>query len=146
MYDNTTTADGDFVTAFTGLDASTRLASSDPSSLVYDPSGLVWPLEPSAYSWIDVNKPYFKIGNDSSLAFENKNLGQEFQLLFNLDVSTTAPYTILLKSASDGTMTNLSVTYADAPNTWIKLITTSWDVSYGPTWTVKQYGGTYTIS
>lgn len=145
LYENTTTADADFVNAYVGGDASTRLATSDPSSTLYDPSANVWPLEPSAYSWVDVNTPYIKINNDSSIAFQNDNLGQEFQLLFNLDVSTTGPYTILVDS-SEGGQSNLVVDYNDASACWIKLITTAWDVSYGSTWTVKQYGGTYTIS
>lgn len=147
LYDNTTTADGDFVTAYTGGDASTRLATSDPSSASYDPSvGIYWPLEPSAYSWIDVNKPYFKISNDVSIAFQNDNLGQEFELLFDLDVATTADYNVLLQSTSEGPASQLNVSYSDASAAWVKLITVAYDVSYGPTWVVKQYGGTITIS
>lgn len=140
LYDNTTTIDSDFVNAFTGEDASTRIATSEAST------NYIWPYEPSAYSWVDVNQSYFKIGNDSSYGFQNNNLGQEFRLIFDTDVLTTSPYTVLLESSIGGSI-NLSVSYSDASNgTWVKLITTSWDASYGPTWTVKEYGGTISIS
>jgi len=144
LYENYTTVDSDFVTYFTGSTVTTRLATSDPSSASYvDSSTLVWPFEPSTYSWVDVQTPYIKISNDVSYGFQNDNLGQEFRLLF--DGSGASPFTILLESSTGGEI-NLSVTAADASATWIKLITTAYDVSNGPTWTVKEYGGTYTIS
>ena len=155
LYENTTTADADFVNIYTGGDASTRdaipfLNIEDSSAL--DASVYNWPYEPSTFSWIDVNKPYYKINNDVSIAFQNNNLGQEFQIIFNLDVSTTNPYTILLGSSIDpcigdasiGIQT-LSVTYSDASIAWIKLITVSYDSSMGPVWVVKQSGGSYSI-
>jgi hypothetical protein len=41
----------------------------------------------------------------------------------------------------------LNVDYTDASEgTWIKLINIAFDASWGPTWIVKQSGGTYTIS
>jgi len=141
LYDNFTTADSEFVTVFTGGDSSTRIATSETSTNV------IWPLEPSAYSWIDVNQPYFKISNDVSMAFNVNNLGQEFQVIFDVDVLTTSPYTILMQSTSEGPLKHLQVDYNDASTgTWLKLIMTAWDASWGPTWTVKQSGGTYTIS
>jgi len=142
LYENTTTADGDFVNAYTGLDTSTRLAYTDPSSAAYDPSVMIWPMEPSAYVWIDVQTPYMKINNDSSYGFQNDNLGQEFQILFDLDVSTESPYNVLLQSTSEGPVSQLQVSFADASNgAWVKLITVAWDASYGPTWVIKQHGG-----
>lgn len=139
LYDNTTTIDSDFVNAYTGIDASTRIATSEAST------NYIWPYEPSAYSWVDVNQSYFKIGNDASYGFQNNNLGQEFRVIFNTDVSTTSIYTLLLESSIGGSI-NLTVDYADADLTWVKLITTAWDASYGPTWTVKEYGGSILIS
>jgi len=146
LYANYTTVDSDFVTYFNGADVLTRLATSDPSSASYiDASTTVWPLEPSAYSWVDVQTPYIKINNDASYGFQNNQTGLEFRLLFNLDVSTTSPYTILVDS-SEGGHQNLVIDYTDAASTWIKLITTSYDASYGPTWTIKEYAGNYTLS
>ncbi|HPI81765.1 MAG TPA: hypothetical protein PK122_00830 [Candidatus Paceibacterota bacterium] len=140
LYQNTTTADLDFVTSYLGADVSTRVST-------WDPSVAVWPQEPSAYSWVDVNTPYIKIGNDASYGFQNNNIGQEFQIVFDLEMATTDPYTILLQSASTGPVKVLNIDYADASaGTWIKLINIAYDASWGPTWIVKQSGGTYTIS
>lgn len=138
-YDNYTTVDAAFIDSFNGDDTTTRIAAVDASGFS------TWPLEPSAYTWIDVQTPYIKIDNDASYGLQNDVVGQEFRLLFNTDVSTTAPYTILVDS-SEGGEQNLAVLFTDASTTWIKLITTAWDASYGPKWTVKEYGGTYTIS
>ena len=158
-YNNTTTIDGDFTSTYNGNDVSTRLATSDPSSLarwrpsdgsiLIDPSTTLWPLEPSAYSWVNIVTPYIKITNDVSYGLQNNNLGQEVRIIFNLDVSTTAPYTILMAitDVSEGTEQVLAVDYNDASTgTWIKLITIGWDASAGPSWIVKESGGTYTIS
>jgi len=146
LYQNYTTVDSDFVTYFNGGDVTTRLATSDPSSSSYiDASTISWPLEPSVYSWVDVQTPYIKINNDSSYGFQNDQIGLEFRLLFNEDVVSTSPYTILLNS-SEGGVQNLSVEYSNVSDTWIKLIATSYDASYGPTWTIKEYAGNYTIS
>jgi len=137
LYQNTTTADIDFVNTYIGDNTSTRSA--------YDSS--IFPLESSAFVWVDVNKPYIKIGNDSSYGFENNNIGQEFQIVFNTDTSNNGPYTILLQQQSSLTSTKkLVVEYDDASaGTWIKLISISYDPTWGHTWAVKQYGGKYTI-
>jgi hypothetical protein len=146
LYNNYTTIDSEFVTAYNGADVSTRIATGDTSTK------LIWPYEPSTYSWIDVNKPYYKIGNDASYGFQNENLGQEFQLIFDTSVTTLAPYTILLESFLDASLADasigiksLKVDYADASAAWIKLITVAFDASYGPTWVVKEFGGNYLI-
>lgn len=140
LYQNTTTADLDFVTSYLGADVSTRVST-------WDPSVVVWPQEPSAYSWVDVRTPYIKISNDASYGFQNNNIGQEFQIIFDLDVLTADDYTILLQSTSEGPVKTLRVSLPDASEgTWIKLINIAFDASWGPTWIVKQSGGTYTIS
>lgn len=139
LYGNITTIDSDFVNAFNGDDVSTRIATSEAST------NYIWPYEPSAYSWVNVNQPYFKIGNDVSYGFQNNNLGQEFRVIFNTEVSTTSPYTLLLESSTGGTI-NLTVNSSDADLAWVILITTAWDASFGPTWTVKEYGGSILIS
>ena len=139
-YNNTTTVDIDFTTTFNNSDVSTRASTADSST------NPIWPMEPSAYTWVDVQTPYIKINNDSSYGFQNSTVGQEFRILFNTDVSTENPYNILIDSSYGGQQ-NLVISYADASNgTWIKLITTAYDVSYGPTWTIKEYAGTYTLS
>jgi hypothetical protein len=155
LYNNTTTADLDFVNSYNGSDVVTRLATSDPSSLIrwrpldgsilVDSSTTLWPLEPSAYLWVDVQTPYIKIGNDASYGFQNNNISQEVQIIFNLDVSTASPYRILLQSTSEGPIKTLEVNYNDASAFWVKLISVAFDASYGPTWVVKQSGGSYNI-
>jgi len=139
LYDNYTTADAEFVQYYLGGDVSSRVASSDASS------NYIWPYEPSSYTWVDVNTPYIKIGNDASYGFQNNNIGQEFRLLFDSSLATAAPFTVLLESSTGGSV-NLTVTAAASSATWIKLITVLWDASYGPTWVVKEYAGTYTIA
>lgn len=130
LYSNITTADSDFVTVYNGVDASTRIA--DPSTL-----------ENQDFAYIDVNKPYYKISNDSSIAFLSDNLGQQFQLIF--DPSTIAPFNILLDPSYNGSYKTLQVTAADSSATWITLIAIEYDASWGTTWVIKQYGGTYSI-
>ena len=145
-YDNTTTADGDFVTAYNGNDVSTRLATSDPSSAAYiDSSTVVWPLEPSAYSWVDVITPYIKIDNDVSYGLQNITIGQEVALIF-ADPPAGAGDFIVLMDASEGGESVMTVTAADASAASIKLITVEWDASYGSKWVVKEPSDTYTIT
>lgn len=143
LYQNSTTADLDFVNSYNGADVTTRVSTSPVA--ITDVS--IWPFEPSTYSWVDVQTPYIKIGNDASYGFQNNNIGQEFQIIFDLNMDTTDSYNILLQSASTGPVKTLKVDYNDASSgTWIKLINIAYDVSYGPIWIVKQAGGTYTIS
>lgn len=137
LYQNTNTADLDYINTYNGADASLRIA--------HDAS--IWPAELNSYSWFDLNKSYVKINNDSSIAFQNMNLGQEFQLIFNVNVPTRSPYNILMQSDQSGPIKKLKVDYNDASTgVWIKLINVAYDPSYGPTWVVKQSGGNYTIS
>lgn len=139
LYDNITTADATFVNTYNGEDVSTRVATSEAST------NYIWPYEPSSYSWVDVNVPYIKITNDVSYGFTTNNIGQEFRLILDTNTSTTSPYTILLESSIGGTK-NLQVANSDAEKTWLKLIAVGYDVSKGPKWVVKEYGGDYTIN
>lgn len=138
LYENYNTADLDFVTAYNGPDASSRIATSEAST------NWIWPYEPSTYSWVDVLKPYYKISNDVSVAFQSNNISQEFQLMFDTSTALTSPYTILLESSIGGQV-NLNVNFSDAPTTWIKLVAVAYDSSFGPKWAVKQHGGNYSI-
>ena len=134
LFENTTTIDKDYYNEFAGEDVSTRAA--DPS---------VW--ENTAFSYVDVNQPYFKIANDSSLAFLSDQLGQEFQLIFDPCTNGSTDYTVMMDPCTNaGAVSILTVTVADAPTTWIKLIATEWDASFGTTWSLKQFGGTFTIT
>jgi hypothetical protein len=134
-YENTTTIDSDYYNTYDASAATTRDAS------------IIGSLENSLFEYINVNSPYYKITNDVSTAFKASSLGQEIQLIF--DISTnTAPFNVLLDPSIDGTFKTLSVSYTDASNggTWIKLIAIEYDASWGTTWTVKQFGGTFTIA
>ena len=148
LYDNFTTADAEFVTAFTGDDASTRAATEfldveDSSAL--DASVYNWPYEPSTFRWIDTNQPYYKIGEDASYGFQNDNLGQEFRIIFPTDTSY-GTFNVLLASTVDPSVGDASVgitqlqIYGDTSIGYLKLITTSYDASMGPTWTIKEFG------
>jgi len=139
-YENYTTVDKEWVDTWNGGDVSTRI----PSSYASLSDASIWPIEASTYEWKNVIKPYYKLGNDVSYGFQNNVVGQEFQIMFNHDVSTGQQYRILME-ASIGGILNLYVNYQDASTTYVKLITTSFDASYGPTWTVKSYQGNYTI-
>ena len=134
LYENYTTSDTDFVNAYNGIDTSTRVAT-DVS---------VWPYEPSTYSWIDIQTPQIKINNDVSYGLSSNNIGQEVRVILNTDVSTSSIYTILIDSSLGGEKV-LTVTYANAPKTWLKLIMVAYDASNGPDWVVKEYGGDYTL-
>ncbi len=138
LYDNITTADAAFTNAYNGDDVSTRIATSESST------NYIWPYEPSTHTWFDVNIPYIKISNDVSYGFSTDILGQEFRVLLNTDTSTSSPYTILLESSTGGSK-NLQVANVDAEKTWLKIIAVGYDASMGPKWTVKEYGGDYTI-
>lgn len=138
LLDNYTVVDSAFITALNGEDISTRISNSDPSTSI-------WPLEPSTYSWVDVQEANIKINNDASYGFQNDVIGQEFRLIFTDTPTTSNDFNILL-DASEGGELNLTVTVGDAPEVWVKLITSAWDASYGPKWIIKEYGGTITIA
>jgi len=134
LLENITTIDKSYYNAFMEGDVSTRAA--DPS---------VW--ENTAFEYVDVNQPYFKIANDTSIAFETKQLGQEFQLIFDPSTTGTTPYTVMMDPCTNaGGVSILTVTTANAPTTWIKLIATDWDASFGTTWSLKQFAGTFNIT
>ena len=138
-YNNYTTVDAAFLSTYNGGDVSTRIATSDTSTNV------IWPLEPSAYSWVDVQTPYIKIDNDASYGFQNNTLGQEVELIFANPPAGAGDFKVLL-DVSEGGQSYISITTADALVTSIKLITVAWDASYGPTWVVKYPNSNYTIS
>ena len=133
LYSNTTTADLDYVNTY-----------NDASNAIYREAHDVslWPVESILYKWIDVNKPYYKIGNDVSIAFTTTNISQEIHVIFKTTSTSTSLYTVLLEASSG--YKKATVTNANAPKTWMKLIAYAYDASYGPKWAIKEYGGTYT--
>lgn len=130
LYENTTTIDQDFYNTYIGNDVSTRDAST---------------FENSDFVYVDVNSPYYKIANDVSTAFISNQLGQEFQILFDISTAFLGNFNILLDPSKNGTYETLKVSLADASAAWIKLIAIEYDASWGTTWTIKQYGGSYSI-
>ncbi|MFW6377181.1 MAG: hypothetical protein ACOCZ5_00910 [bacterium] len=136
LYQNSTTGDLDFVNTYNEDVASTR--SYDPSTLEF-----------SDYDYIDVTKPYYKLDNNTSYAFQTDTKGQEFQVIFETDVSLPeSSYTLLLDpSTNSNQRTELVIDDASiAEKTWLKLICVDVDSSWGSTWTVKQYGGEYNLN
>jgi hypothetical protein len=129
LYENSTTADLDYYNTYIGDGVTVRDAST---------------FENSRFKYIDVNKPYYKINNDSSIAFLSNNLGQQIQLLF--DVSTAGrAFNILLDPSINGTFSTLKVTASDSSTAWFALIAVEYDASWGTTWAIKQGSNNYTI-
>ena len=133
LYENTTTIDQDYYRAYSGGDVSTRDAS------------IIGSTENPAFEYVNLSSAYVKIANDVSIAFKTSQLGQEFQILFDLSTGYFGEYNILLDPSIGGTYKTLQVSYDDASAAWIKLIAVEYDASWGTTWAIKQYGGTYSI-
>lgn len=131
LYSNITTVDYDFYTAYIGNDSSTR--SYDASTF-----------ENSDFRYIDVNKPYYKIANDVSIAFLTSTLGQQIQLILDVSVAGS-PFTILMDPSISGSYSRLRVSSSDASAAWFVLIAVDYDASWGSTWAIKQSGGNYSI-
>lgn len=132
LTENSTTIDLDFYNSFTGLQNIPRAA--DPSLF-----------ENTAFSYFDVARPFYKIGNDSSLAFLTQQLGQEFQIIFDTSLATADPFNILLDPSWNGGIKVLEVDSFTSEYSWFKLIAIGYDPSWGTEWTIKQYGGDFTI-
>lgn len=139
-YENTTTIDMDFVNTYNEGDTSTRIATSDTST------NPIWPYEKSGYSFIDIDTPYIKIGNDLDYGLQNGNLGQEVRIMFNPGITSIDDFTVLTRSF-DGGDDILTMTHSEVvAGGWVKLIIIAYDASYGPSWIVKESQGNYTIS
>lgn len=132
LYENSTTIDSDYYYTYIGSDVSTRVADASI-------------FENINFRYVDVNKPYYKISNDTSIAFLTPTLGQEFQILFDVCSGYNTPFNILLDPSINGTFKTLRVSFSDAQQAWLKLIAVKYDASYGTTWAIKQFGGIYTI-
>ncbi|MDD5649213.1 MAG: hypothetical protein PHF86_02165 [Candidatus Nanoarchaeia archaeon] len=122
LYENITTADYSWYSAFIGPDSSTRDSS-------------IW--ESSAYKYLDINKPYYKIDNLNPIALRCKQVSQIVELLFDPCTDSPNDFKIQLDPCTD-------VAYylpaSDASGTWISFICTKYDPSYGSTWTRYHFG------
>jgi len=130
LYDNITTADWQWYTTYN--DGPTYGRVADTSAFLPDPS--IWPAEDTNYKYIDVEKPYYKIYNDASIALKNSTLSQIVEILFEVSTGSDSSYTVRLDPSH-----NMVVPH-DA-STSVQLICVGYDVSYGPTWIVKQFSG-----
>lgn len=143
LYENTTSIDADYYNIYTDASGATVYVKRDASIL-----GTL--IENGDFSYVDLNQPYFRMTNDSSLAFQTDTLGQEFQLIWDpstLYIGDNSPFVILLDPCvGDGTVQTLSVAKSDAATTWVKLIGVDYDSSWGMKYVVKQHAGTYTIA
>jgi hypothetical protein len=127
LYSNNTAIDSDFYNALAGIDTSTRVA--DPSLG-----------ENINFRYIDINKPVYKLLNDNSIGFRCINLGQEFQIIW--DVSGNSPFTIMLDPS-----TKLNVNSTDASLSRITLLCDGIDASSGnSSWYIKSYSGIFSTS
>lgn len=133
LFENSTTADLDFVNVYNGQDASLRVA--DASEWEYTDA-----------SYIDVISPYYKVTNDASLAFQTDTLGLEFQPILDPSVATTAPYTFVLDTSTGSGVKILTIPYASREVTYVKLICNEVDPSYGASWALKEFGGDISIN
>jgi hypothetical protein len=125
LLSNNTTADLDYYNTYWGPDASTRDAST-------------W--EDAEFRYIDAISPYYKISNESSIAFSVTNVSQVVDLLFDVSLANN-DFNIRLDAS-----TKIIVTAADSSKAWMQLICVKNDPYLGNTWAVKQYGGTYSIT
>lgn len=132
LYENTTTIDTDYYRTYIGSDVSTRDSS-------------IW--ENQDFRYVDLQTPYVKLNNnDASYGFKITQLGQEFQILFDSSVAGI-PFTVLMDPSTDaGGIQVLNVDSADSSAAWIKLLAIEYDASWGTTWTVKQHGGSYSLT
>lgn len=123
LYDNVTTADKSYYTAYT----EPAIVPRD-----YDPSTS----ELAGYKYIDVSKPYYKITNDSSIVLNSNNLSQVVRLIFDVSTSTSN-YDILLNPKTE---MKFSLPVADASTTYVELILTDYDSSWGGYWSLYKFG------
>ena len=118
LFENSTTADYTWYTTFIGPDASLRDSST-------------WEIPWAKY--IDVNKAYYKVNNNSIIAPRCPQVSQIVEFL--LDPSALTPgdnYSFLMNPFTEET---LEITTADSSTSWLSLMCIAYDPSYGSTWT-----------
>jgi len=132
LYDNITTADYSWYTAYIGADTVLR----DPST---------W--ENAYFKYIDVNKPYYKVNNNDpilngNIALKSETVSQIVELIFN-GTSPTNPFIILLDPNSGLTY---DIAAVDSSYQWLSLICIGYNASIGSTWTPYHYGRDSSVS
>ena len=132
LYDNNTTADYNYYTMFTEA----AFVPRDPCTYGIDTSTWNFPYEPSTYKVIDVNKPYYKITNEYPILLENDNLSQVVGIFFS-DASGAEDFEILLDPCLGSTF---AVDASSSGMAYMEFIISSFDASWGPTWTQYKYG------
>jgi len=128
LYDNNNTADYDFYrmyvdTANLGRDACT--------------ASTYWPQEDPYFTYIDVQKPYYKISNVKPVAFNTTNLSQVVGVFFDSSTIGGSDFEILLDPC---TYANYIVDASNAGRAYMEFIATGYDPSWGTFWKQYKYG------
>ena len=132
LYENNTTADGNYYTMF----IESAFVPRDPCTFGIDTSVWTFPYEPSTYKVIDVNKPYYKITNEYPIFLANKNISQVVGIFFS-DASGSDDFEILLDPCLGSTF---AVDASSSGSGYMEFIATAYDASWGSTWTQYKYG------
>jgi len=122
---NVTTVDNDYYNTYTRPPIEPRDASVD---------------ELPGYDYVDVNRAYYKITNDVSIAFKTDEMGKQIELM--LEDSTSEDFHILI-DPSEGTI--IEVDNLHAPKTTFTLIAVHFDPSLGTTWALRHSSGNFNI-
>jgi hypothetical protein len=123
MYENVTTSNLDWYNTF-----------KSGVTLYRDPSTY----ENAGYDYIDVNKAYYKVYADSSVALRCNNLSQVVELI--IDASGSGQFNLLL----DPSGSTYTVTGTISPGENVTLINVAYDASYGSSWVVMSSNGSGT--
>jgi hypothetical protein len=136
LFDNNTTADYNFYKLYI-----------DPAVAPRDPCTAVtfWPHEYDNISYVDVNKPYYKIQNSlDPYVFVNSNLSQVIGIF--LDPSLVSPTNQFKVIINPITGANFVANPSDAGDPsmgtgfYVEFIATTYDPSYGTTWAQYKHG------
>jgi hypothetical protein len=122
LFDNITTADFSWYTAFIGPDSSVRDAST-------------W--ENPGYKYIDINKPYYKVNNLYPLALKCTQVSQVVEILFDPCTASINDFKI---QTNPYTNDFFDLTTADSSAVWISFICVKFDPSYGSSWQKYHFG------
>lgn len=128
LYDNNTTADYNYYKMYTDVATIPRDPCTDST---------YWPYEPLGYQVIDVNKPYYKVTNESPINLSNKNLSQVVGIFFDSSLIGLNPFEILLDVCTNSVYT---VDPSDGGSAYMEFIAISYDASWGSTWEQYKYG------
>jgi hypothetical protein len=127
LYDNNTTADYNYY----------KMTEDGPSfgrdACIGDGINPKWPYENPAWTYVDVQKPFYKLSNENPVFLQNKNLSQVVGITLDPSLYSGDPYQIVTDACS-GNMYTLNPDPSNAEHFYLELICTAYDVSWGPTW------------